>query len=89
VGTASNPTFVAVQSIVKSSKAANGGVVPKDFYSVQLPTGFATSTIGNYDMRSPDGLKLVRLRNSYNRNWGTLSFWDNARYLDFSLRITF
>jgi hypothetical protein len=64
--------------------------LPTDFFSVPVPQGFATNSLYSYDIRTLDGLKLFRLRQSYNSNFGTLNGGiTNPRTIQFSVRLSF
>jgi len=68
------------------------GGLPLDFFHVQLPQGFATRDPLSFDIRTLDGYKLYRIRQTYDANFGTLT--GNTpntlpRYLQFGIRIFF
>jgi hypothetical protein len=88
-GQANNPTYQQVVNITAVPRAANGGVLPVNFYSVPLPPNFAGLTTNSFDIRTPAGLKDYQLRSVYNTSWATLSDPGNARYLQISVRFTF
>lgn len=87
----------------RPGQPAGGGALPNNFYSIQVPQGFATQNSLLYDIRTLDGFRLWRLRNSpgYDGNFGTLtsgqvgnSFGSpnpgtSARYLQFGIRLIF
>jgi len=65
------------------------GALPLNFFSVPVPQGFATRTANSFDIRTLDGLKLYRLRQTYDANFGTLFANNNPRYIQFGVRIFF
>lgn len=77
------------------------GALPNNFYSIQLPQGFATRNSLSYDIRTLEGFKLWRLRNNYDGNFGSLtsgqvgtSFGSpnpgtSSRYIQFGIRLIF
>jgi hypothetical protein len=88
-GQPNNATYQQVVNITAQPRAANGGVLPVNFYSIPLPSNFAADTVNSFDIRTVTGLKDYQLRSVYNTSWGTLSDLQNARYLQLSIRITF
>lgn len=85
----------------RPGQTAGNGALPDNFYSIQLPSGFATRNSLAYDIRTLDGFRLWRLRNNYDGNFGTLtsgqvgnSFGSpnpgtSSRYLQFGIRLIF
>jgi hypothetical protein len=65
------------------------GALPLNFFSVPVPQGFATRTANSFDIRTLEGLKLYRLRQVYDANFGTLVPNNNPRYIQFGVRIFF
>lgn len=78
------------------------GALPDNFFSIQLPQGFATRNSLTYDITTLEGFRLWRLRNnSYEGNFGTLtsgqvgnSFGSpnpgtSSRYIQFGVRLIF
>jgi len=77
------------------------GALPDNFYSIQLPQGFATTNSLSRDITTLEGFRLWRLRNNYDGNFGTLtsgqvgtSFGSpnpgtSSRYLQFGIRLIF
>jgi len=77
------------------------GALPDNFFSVQVPQGFATTNPLTYDITTAQGLALFRLRQVYEANFGTLtsgqvgnSFGSpnpgtSPRYLQFGIRLIF
>ncbi len=89
---AANPgrtiTLAQVNNLLTSSRLPSGAL-PLDFFSIQVPQGFATRTPQSFDISTLEGLKLFRLRQSYDGNFGSLRAVPNARYVQFGIRIFF
>jgi hypothetical protein len=85
----------------RPGQPVGGGALPNNFYSIQLPQGFATMNSLGYNITTLEGFRLWRLRNNYDGNFGTLtsgavgtSFGSpnpgtNSRYLQFGIRLIF
>lgn len=95
---AANPgqtaTLAQVNALIDNSRlpVAPGqtiGALPLNFFSVRVPQGFASRTANSFDIRTLEGLKLYRLRQSYDANFGTLFANNNPRYIQFGVRIFF
>ncbi|HEY5444181.1 MAG TPA: hypothetical protein VIJ87_06850, partial [Pyrinomonadaceae bacterium] len=95
---AANPgqtaTLAQVNAILASQRGPvfpgqTVGPLPLNFFSVPVPEGFATRTANSFDIRTLDGLKLYRLRQTYDANFGTLFANNNPRYIQFGVRIFF
>jgi hypothetical protein len=68
------------------------GVLPLNFYTIQLPEGFATTNPNAFDITNQTGYKLYRLKNAYGANgstWGQLRELGNPRYIQFGLKLFF
>ncbi len=65
------------------------GALPLDFFSIPLPEGFATMNPNQFDITTANGLKLYRLRQAYDVNFGTLFPVNNPRYIQFGIRLFF
>jgi hypothetical protein len=70
------------------------GGLPLDFFHVQLPQGFATRDPLTFDIRSLEGFKLYRVRQTYDTNFGTLTASSPSnslipRYIQFGIRLYF
>lgn len=67
-----------------------GGALPNNFFNVPLPQGFATTNPLAFDIRTVNGFKLYRIRQTYDTNFGTLfSPASNPRYLQFGIKLFF
>ena len=67
---------------------ATGGL-PANFFTMPLPQNFYGTQPAGYDIRTVDGFKLFRLRQSYNT--GGLDAYQNgqSRYIQFGIKIFF
>lgn len=77
------------------------GALPNDFFSVQLPQGFATANSLSHDITTLEGFRLWRTRERYDGNFGSLtsgqvgtSFGSpnpgtSSRYIQFGIRLIF
>ena len=65
------------------------GALPLNFFSVSLPEGFSRIDANTFDVRTPEGFKLYRLRQAHDINWGTLFPVNNPRYIQFGIRLFF
>ena len=94
-------TVDAVRLAPRPGQPVGGGALPNNFFSVQVPQGFATTNPLTFDIRTLQGFQLWRLRNAYEANFGTLtsgqvgnSFGSpnpgtSPRYLQFGIRLIF
>ncbi|MEZ5426846.1 MAG: carboxypeptidase regulatory-like domain-containing protein [Pyrinomonadaceae bacterium] len=89
---AANPGRTAdltqINNLLINSRSATGAL-PLDFFSIPVPQGFATMNPNNFDITTLEGLKLYRLRQTYDSNFGTLFPVNNPRYIQFGLRLFF
>ena len=79
-----------VNNLIANSRLSTGGL-PLDFFRVPVPEGFATTNPNAFDITTLSGLKLYRLRQSYDANFGTLGAFAPylPRYIQFGLRVFF
>jgi hypothetical protein len=96
--TRSSVTLAQVRSVVNPTRltgpnGAQTGGLPLDFFHIQLPQGFATTSPLAYDITTLQGFKLYRLRQTYQESFGSLfaipSGTGGPRYLQFGIRIFF
>ena len=83
-----------VQSLITGSYLPGTSQLPPNFFSVTLPTGFATTSATAFDIRTLNGLKLYRLRQAYSTaGFGNFSANNGStepqRYIQFSLKLYF
>jgi len=71
---------------------STSGALPLDFFHILLPQGFATRDPLSFDIRTLEGFKLYRIRQTYDTNFGTLTGSTpetSPRYIQFGIRIFF
>jgi hypothetical protein len=85
-----NATLAQVNNLIINSRLPSGAL-PLDFFHVPIPSPFATVNANSFDITSLSGLKLYRLRQSYDANFGTLQapLPYQPRYIQFGLKIYF
>ena len=85
------PGVAAYQEINDMVNAQRtSGVLPNNFFAVQLPAGFNSANATSYDIRTLDGYKYYRLRNAYSTGFGTLYNPNgSSRYIQFGLKLLF
>jgi Carboxypeptidase regulatory-like domain len=88
ITSATDPALVAVQNLTITNRLPSGAI-PLDFFSIRVPQGFATRNPNSFDIRTLEGLKHYRLRQTYDANFGTLFAVNNPRYVQFGLRFFF
>ena len=89
----------AVRLPPRPGQTAGNGALPNNFYSIQVPQGFATRNSLSYDITTMEGFRLWRLRNQYEGNFGSLTSGGIAfgspnpgtsqRYIQFGIRLIF
>jgi hypothetical protein len=77
-----------IQQIVTGGRSSSGAL-PVDFFHVRLPQGFASMSPSSFDITTPEGYKLYRLRQAYNQGFGQLFAVNNPRYVQFGVRFLF
>jgi hypothetical protein len=77
-----------IQSFITGNRNSKGAL-PSDFWTVPVPTGFATRNPNSFDVRMLTGFKLYSLANTYNTTFGNLSVKSIPRYIQFGLKIYF
>jgi hypothetical protein len=89
--------LAAVRSNVNATRqtgpqGAQTGGLPLNFFHVPLPQGFATRDPLSFDIRTLEGFKLYRIRQTYDSNFGTLTGQTPntlPRYIQFGIRVFF
>lgn len=84
--------LAAIRATVNATRAGGTGPLPNDFFHVRLPEGFATKLADTFDIRTLEGFKLYRIRQTYDPLFGTLTGnhpTTNPRYVQFGIRIFF
>ena len=95
--TAGAAQLAAIRANVNATRqtgpqGVQSGGLPLDFFHVPLPQGFATRDALSFDIRSLEGFKLYRIRQTYDSNFGTLAGSSSVllpRYLQFGIRVYF
>lgn len=86
---AADPALIAVQNLTINARLPTGAL-PLDYFHVPVPEGFATRNANSFDITTAAGLRLYRLRQTYDSNFGTLfSPATNPRYIQFGVRVFF
>jgi hypothetical protein len=86
--TAGTALYNQIVSMVNAQKNASG-VLPADFYRVQLPSGFYGRQPSSFDITTLSGYKLYQLRTAYVTSFGTLYNSNTPRYLQFGVKLYF
>jgi hypothetical protein len=83
-------TLTQVNNLITNSRLPSGAL-PLDFFHIGIPEGFATTNPNAFDITTLNGLKLYRLRQSYDTAFGVLGASPpyQPRYIQFGLRIFF
>ena len=88
----SGVTLAQVRANVNATRPNGTGPLPLDFFHIRLPEGFATTDPLAFDIRTLEGFKLYRVRQTYDTNFGTLTgnfSGQNPRYVQFGIRVFF
>lgn len=75
-------------SILTGARNTSGSL-PANFFTVPLPQGFALTNPNQFDITTPNGLKLYRLKQAYSQGFGQLTAYPNPRYVQFGLKFIF
>ena len=96
---AANPgrtaTLAQVNALINNSRippftGQATGALPLNFFHVPIPEGFATTNPNAFDITTLEGLKLFRLRQAYDPNFGALnSAFSQPRYIQFGVKVFF
>lgn len=86
--TGRNVTATQVNNILTANRLPNG-TLPLNFFNVPVPQGFASTTVNSFDITTPEGIRLYRLRQVYDNSFGTLREVASPRYIQFGLKIYF
>ncbi len=81
-------TLAQANALLQGARLANGSL-PLDFFSVPVPEGFASRNANSFNIGTIEGLKLFRLRQAYDNNFGTLREVQSPRYIQFGLKLYF
>jgi hypothetical protein len=80
--------LATVQSFVTSNQNSHG-VLPPNFFTTPLPTGFASMSANSFNILTQDGYKLYALKNVADSGFGVLSEKANPRYIQFGVKVYF
>ncbi len=88
-----NPDYQRVLDITRKAKGSSFAL-PNDFFSIPLPRKFATTQPNEFDITTPEGLKLYRLRRAYNPQFGHFKnfppeTFNPMRHLQFAVKLYF
>jgi len=83
-------TLAQVNALLAASRSA-AGALPLDFFRVPVPQGFATTNQNTFDITTLSGLKLYRLRQTYDASFGSMGANTpyQPRYIQFGLKVFF
>jgi hypothetical protein len=81
-------TITQINNMVATQRNSQG-VLPTDFYTVQLPTNFWGMAPNSFDITSLNGYRLWRLRNAMSNSFGDLNQSGNSRYIQLGIKIFF
>jgi len=79
------------QELLLTNARLASGAIPLDFFRVTIPAGFSTTNPNAFDITTLSGLKLYRLRQSLDTNFGTLAASTpyQPRYIQWGLKLYF
>jgi hypothetical protein len=80
-----------INAMVNTSRAGGtaAGALPLNFFNVPLPANFWGTQPAGFDITTPGGFKLFRLRQQYNTSGLTLYQPGQSRYIQFGIKIFF
>jgi hypothetical protein len=83
-------TLTQVNDLLTNARLASGAI-PLNFFRVPIPAGFSTTNPNAFDITTLSGLKLYRLRQSLDTNFGTLAASTpyQPRYIQWGLKLYF
>jgi hypothetical protein len=76
-----------INANVNSAKV--NGVLPPNFFAVQVPKNFFGTPATAYDITTLGGYKLFRSRQAYNTTFGDVYQSGQPRYIQFGLKLFF
>jgi hypothetical protein len=77
-----------IVAMVNAQKNAIG-VLPANFYTIPLPTGFYSKQANSFDITTLNGYKLYQLRSAYSTSFGNLYNNGSPRYIQFGVKLYF
>jgi hypothetical protein len=87
--------LAASNAILTSNRASGTQTLVRDFFRIPLPEGFYSMNANSFDITTPQGLKLYRLRQAYTGDrWGFLDVSPGRsgytpRFVQFSVKFYF
>jgi hypothetical protein len=79
--------FLMICSVAVFGQSNKGGI---NYFHIPIPEGFATTNPNAFDITTLQGVKLYRLRQIYDTNFGALNAaFSQPRYVQFGIRIFF
>ncbi|HKQ91987.1 MAG TPA: hypothetical protein VJZ77_14940, partial [Blastocatellia bacterium] len=93
--TAGAAKLAQINALVTGSRVTGTQTLPRDFFRVQLPNGFFSRNANSFDISTPDGLKLYRMRQAYTPDrWGFLEVAGSRsaytpRFIQVALKLYF
>jgi hypothetical protein len=86
---AGNQLLTQINNMVNGQKNSQGAL-PANFFSIPLQPDFWGKAATSYDIRTLEGFKNFRLRQTYgNANFGTLYQSTQPRYIQFGVKLFF
>ncbi len=86
--TAGTALYNQILAMVNAQKNSIG-VLPANFYTIPLPTGFYGKQPSSYDITTLQGYKLYQLRTAYATNFGTIYNSNTPRHVQFGVKLYF
>jgi hypothetical protein len=80
-----------INAMVNTFRAGGtaAGALPLNFFSLPLPANFYGTQAANFNIQTPDGFKLFRLRQQFNTSGGDLYNSGTSRYIQFGVKFYF
>ncbi len=88
-------TLAQINSIITGNRVPGTQTLRRDFFRLPLPEGFFSMNTNSFDLTTPDGLKLYRLRQAYTADrWGFLAISPGRsgytpRFIQFAVKLYF
>jgi hypothetical protein len=86
--TAGAAVYNQIVNMVNAQKNA-AGILPANFFTIPLPTGFYSKQPNSFDITTLQGYKLYQLRTAYSTSFGTLYNNGTPRYIQFGVKLFF
>jgi hypothetical protein len=82
-------TAILTQVNANLTAAKKNGALPTNFFTVPIPKNFFGTAASSFDIRTIDGLKLFRLRQSYQTTFGDVFQSGQPRYIQLGAKLYF